>query len=408
MKRGMNSSEMQKKNRMLVFRTLLENGSMTRTALAAGVGLQKATITNIINEFLDLGIIGIDGDAAAGRRGENICLILDGIYIMSMDITRKDFQIGIFSLYGEQVKHIGYRFEKNEDLYSVFDKLKRNALELMNEFGKKKIIGVCMAVPGPFIRKIEDGSELFQVSEFEELNNINLRRELEETLGMPMVIKHDAKLSAYAEWRNAEEVKANEKVSLIIIRSRGYGIGAGIVINGKIVEGQLGIAGEVGHIGINYNGRRFENEHSGTFEYCAGTESAVRYMQERLFEFPDSMLNEKSTYQDIVEAYQRHDPLAVWAIEKMAWMLGYGIANIIYMINPDCIILGPDYPNDESFVEVVRRTVRQFVSPYVGKCVSIRYSRLEEDSFLLGGYYYILEKLCNGESIIEKIEQAKN
>lgn len=407
MKRGMNSSEMQKKNRMLVFKTLLENGSMTRTALAAGVGLQKATITNIINEFLDLGIIGIDGDAAAGRRGENICLKLDGIYIMSMDITRKDFQIGIFSLYGKQEEHIHYRFEKDEELCSVIEKLKENALALMGRFGEKKIIGICLAVPGPFIHKVEDGSELFQVSEFEELNRINIRRELEETLGMPVVIKHDAKLSAYAEWRNAEEVRANEKVSLIIIRSRGYGIGAGIVINGKIVEGQLGIAGEVGHIGINYNGRRFENQHMGTFEYCAGTESAVRNMQERLFEFPESLLNEKSTYQDIVEAYYRKDPLAVWAIEKMAWMLGYGIANIIYMINPDCIILGPDYPENETFLERVRETVRQFVSPYVGECVSIRYSRLKEDSFLLGGYYYTLEKLCNGETIIEKIQQAK-
>ena len=59
MRRGMNSGEMQKNNRMLVFRTLLENGSMTRTELASCIGLQKATITNIINEFLELGIVGI-------------------------------------------------------------------------------------------------------------------------------------------------------------------------------------------------------------------------------------------------------------------------------------------------------------------------------------------------------------
>ena len=104
----MNSSEMQKNNRTLVFKTLLENERMTRTRLASEIGLQKANITNIINEFLEMGIIAIDGDLASGRRGENIRLKLDGIYIMSIAITRKDYQIGIFSLSGVQLQHVRY------------------------------------------------------------------------------------------------------------------------------------------------------------------------------------------------------------------------------------------------------------------------------------------------------------
>ena len=319
---GMNSNEMQKNNRTLVFKTLSESGSMTRTELAAEIGLQKATITNIINEFLEMGIIAIDGDGAAGRRGENICLKLDEIYTMSVGITRKDYQIGIFDLSGKQVSHIRYQFEKKEDFRQIVQKLKTNALELEEQFGKGNIIGICLAVPGPYIRRDADANGMFRVSRFEELSRVDLRKELEETLGLPVMIKHDAKLSAYAEWKNAEEARENRHVSLIVIRSRGFGIGAGIVINGKIVEGQFGIAGEIGHMGINYNGRRIQNETSGTFEYCAGTESAVRYMLERLYEFPDSILNENSTYMEIVDAYRKKDALAVYAIEKMAWMLG--------------------------------------------------------------------------------------
>ncbi len=88
----------------------------------------------------------------------------------------------------------------------------------------------------------------------------------------------------------------------------------------------------------------------GTFEYCAGSESAARYVKERLFEFPDTILNEKSTYLDVFDAYRKGDALATWAVHKVAWMLGYGIANIIYLINPDCIIIGPDYPDTKDFV----------------------------------------------------------
>ena len=408
MKRGMNSSEMQKNNRIIVFKTLLECGSMTRTELAARIGLQKATITNIINEFLEMGIIATDGDSAAGRRGEHIGLKLDGIYTMSIGITRKDYQIDIFSLDGRQVDHTRYGFDRDEDIYSVVGRLKKSVRDRAERFGKNHIVGVCLAVPGLFIKRASDGNEMFQVTEFEQLSQVNIRAELEEVLGLPVLIKHDAKLAAYAEWRNADEVREDKNVSLIIIRSRGFGIGAGIVINGKIVEGQVGIAGEIGHMGVNYNGRQKQNSANGTLEYCAGTESAVRYMMERMYEFPGSVLHENSTYQDIVLAYQEKDPLAVWAVEKMAWMLGYGIANIVYTINPDCIILGPDYPEVDSFIEKVNQVVKQFVHPSVGETVSVRYSRLSEDSFLLGGYYYVLEQLYKENAILDRIRKIVN
>ena len=58
MRRGMNSMEMQKNNRILVLKTLQEKGMMTRAELAVELNLQKATITNIINEFYEMGIVG--------------------------------------------------------------------------------------------------------------------------------------------------------------------------------------------------------------------------------------------------------------------------------------------------------------------------------------------------------------
>ena len=265
MKKGMNSTEMQKNNRVLVFRTLLEKGSMTRTDLAATLNLQKATITNIINEFYDLRIVGVDGDTAAGRRGEKICLKLDDIYLMSVGITRKDYQFSIFTLYGRQEKYVRYRFKKNESIFQIVEKMKKDAQELTSMFGTNRIIGVCLAVPGLFINRPEKNEEIFMVSEFEELSQANIRTELEKVLGKKVLVKHDAKLSAYAEWRCAEEIRGIELASLAVIRSRGFGIGAGFVVNGAIMNGHLGLAGEVGYMGINYNGNRLGYERAGTY-----------------------------------------------------------------------------------------------------------------------------------------------
>lgn len=403
MRHGMNSAEMLKNNRTLVLKTLLENGSMTRTELAAHIGLQKATITNIINEFLELGIIEIDGEKASGRRGENICLKLEGLYSMSIGITRTDFKLGIYLLGGKQIESIKYSFQKNESFLNVVSKLKTLAAQMEEKYGKENCVGVCLAVPGPYFIKQSDDLGMFQVSEFEELSQIDIRGELESALGRSIMVKHDAKLSAYAEWRNAKEAKENRKVSLMSIRSAGFGVGAGLVINQKIVEGQLGIAGEIGHIGINYNKRRSKEEYEGTLEYCAGTESAVRYMKERLFEHPDSILNEDSNYTDIVNAYAQGDELATYSIDKMASMLGFGIANFIYMFNPDSIIIGPDYPKEDSFIGKVKQVVSRYVDPIVMDNISIRYSELSDDSFLLGGYYYVLESLYNNNALLDKI-----
>lgn len=405
MRRGMNSTEMQKNNRILVFKTLQEKGMMTRAELAVELNLQKATITNIINEFFEMGIVEVNGETAAGRRGEKLNLKLDDIYTMSIGITRKDYQLAIFDLSGNMIKHSCCNFQKENGFWKIVENLKADAVKMANEYGNNRILGICLAVPGLFINRPEKNEEIFMVSEFEELSQINVKAELEKALGRKVMIKHDAKLSAYAEWRCAEEIKGQERGSLVVVRSRGFGIGTGCVVNGNIMNGHLGLAGEGGYMGINYNQAR---GNKGTFEYCAGSESAARYVKERLFEFPDTILNEKSTYLEVFDAYRKGDALATWAVHKVAWMLGYGIANIIYLINPDCIIIGPDYPDTKDFVNKIREAIRNFVPAFVEENASIRYSKISQDSFLLGGFYYTFDNLCRRDNIFDLIRSAKD
>lgn len=404
MRRGMNSMEMQKNNRILVFKTLQEKGMMTRAELAVELNLQKATITNIINEFFEMGIVEVNGETAAGRRGEKLNLKLDDIYTMSIGITRKDYQLAIFDLSGNMIKHSCCNFQKENGFREIVENLKADAVKMANEYGNNRILGICLAVPGLFINRPEKNEEIFMVSEFEELSQINVKAELEKALGRKVMIKHDAKLSAYAEWRCAEEIKGQERGSLVVVRSRGFGIGTGCVVNGNIMNGHLGLAGEGGYMGINYNQA---SGNKGTFEYCAGSESAARYVKERLFEFPDTILNEKSTYLEVFDAYRKGDALATWAVHKVAWMLGYGIANIIYLINPDCIIIGPDYPDTKDFVNKIREAIRNFVPAFVEENASIRYSKISQDSFLLGGFYYTFDNLCRRDNIFDLIRSAK-
>lgn len=400
---GLNNSEIQKANRCLILKLMLEKESITRIELSKCTGLRKATITNIINEFLNMGIIVESNTAQTenNKRGELLSLNLSGMYILSIGINRKNYKIYLYTLNGKLECKIEKALSMEEDINKTMDMIKDSIREVLVQFGEENILGMCLGMPGPYIKNTRD---VAIVTGFDQLSKLDARKELEDAFHIPILSEHDAKLSAFAEWKNSDEAKENKKVSLVAFRSVGVGIGAGIVINGRVIEGQLGIAGEIGHMGINYNEKRSQAGHAGFFELHAGTEVARFYVQERLYEFPQSVLTEKSSYQDIINAYRQGDPLATWAMEKQAWMLGYGIANVIYMLNPDLIILGLDYPSYQLFIDKVNESVSEFVHPLILESVSIRASRLTEDSIMLGGYYFVLEKLLQNNTLLDCIK----
>ena len=101
-------------------------------------------------------------------------------------------------------------------------------------------------MPGPYLRRNHD---IALVTGFEQLSLINIPHMLEEALRIPVLSEHDARLAAYAEWKALEKAHDSPISSLATLRSIGLGVGAGIVIEGRMVRGQIGIAGEIGHMG---------------------------------------------------------------------------------------------------------------------------------------------------------------
>lgn len=406
MRLGLNNNEIQKMNRCLVLKLMLEKNSLTRKELSSATGLQKATITNIINEFLSVGIVSENEDGEGSKRGEKLRLSLQEMYILSISVSRKNYRVYLYTLDGIRKKAFEQAINMKEDILNIFSSMKKDIRLILDEIGKSNVIGACIGIPGPYIKQAQN---VALVSDFEQLSRIDMRKELENEFHIPFLSEHDAKLSAFAEWKtlNMEEEDDKRNVSLVALRSTGIGIGAGIIIQGRIVEGQLGIAGEIGHMGINYNEKRKNIKHEGIWEQHAGTEAAVKYVKERLYEFPDSVLSENSGYREIVDAYLVNDPLAVCAMDKLAWMTGYGLASIIYILNPDYIILGRDYPETDKFIGKVRKAVSEFVHPLILEHVSVKSSEMKDDSIVRGGYYFVLDYLLKHNQLLDCIKRVK-
>lgn len=398
-----NHLEMQKANRCAILRLLLEEKGLTRTNLARRASLQKATITNIVSEFAALGILSSPEGDCPTIRGQLLSIRAEHVYILTVSINRKDYRIRLYALHGQVMKALRKPFDGRARIEEITAQIKADAVSMADFAGRSRIICTVLAMPGPYVRK---SITTVHVSRFEQLSRVDLQKELESALEIPVISEHDAKLSAYAEWKNAAEVRNNPDASLIYLGSVGYGVGAGLIMHGNLLTGQLGVAGEVGHMGISFHGPANESGHRGTFESYAGTDSAIRYMREEMYRFPNTCLNEDCTYPEIAAAYQKRDPLAVSVMEKMAWMLGYGIANLVFVLNPDCIVLGAEYPNDPEFMEHVRSAVSEMVYPDIMESLSIRYSSLDDDTVLRGAYYYALETMTRDNSLFDRIRLA--
>ena len=257
-------------------------------------------------------------------------------------------------------------------------------------------------MPGPYI-KAEKNQAL--VAGYDNLQKIDIQKYFEDKFPFPVITEHDAHLSAFAEWKSMTQQERNKYNCMLALQSLGIGIGAGVILDGKIVEGAFGISGEIGQMGILFSGKKERNGARGRLENYASSASVEKYIQTRLFEFPESALSEESSYKQIVQAYYDEDPLAIWAFDVIAWHLAYGLANTIFVINPGIIIIGPAYPKSKRFTDKVKAALNDLMDERISSRIEIRYSEIEKDPTLEGGYRYVVDMFIHNRMLFERVSE---
>ncbi len=162
-----------------------------------------------------------------------------------------------------------------------------------------------------------------------------------DATGLPTRLENDANAGALAEWRFG----AGRGYCNLIFLTAGTGMGAGLILDGRLYRGRQDLAGEVGHIRLAEDGPVGYGK-PGSFEgYCSG--GGIAELARSLLAQPhppsrlDQIPPESLTTRDVAEAADQADPLACQIIETSGRMLGRGLALLIDCLNPELIILGP-------------------------------------------------------------------
>jgi len=294
--------------------------------------------------------------------------------VIGVRLSRKYFEIGVFTLMGELIDD-GH-WEKNTDTKPevLLSKIREKIAELLNLHKNKKFLAVGVAVPGPYYRD-EDRIE----SVFKGWGSVSLQKELQKGIEIPVVVDHDANAGVLAEC--ALSVKP-EQEETVIYMAVGQGIGAGIYHDGKIFRGTSGIAGEIGHMSINADGELCECGNRGCLLNYASTVALMADINVQLEQRGEKAID---SFKDMIEPIRRKQEPYYPVFKKCMRYLSVGIVNLIYGYNPALIIIGDEMSYiGKQVTEELKYNLQQLTASRVIRQADIQLTAFGRDSAFIG------------------------
>ena len=310
---------------------------------------------------------------------------MDSSYVVGIDVGGQTSKIGVVDARGTVLAQTVIRTDTYDKVEPYIAELSEAVKKLIVESGTEgKIRGIGVGAPNGnyYTGTIENAPNLLwgrQRVEFAKL--------LTEAMdGLPVALTNDANAAAVGEMTYG----AAGGMKNFIMITLGTGVGSGIVINGEVVYGHDGFAGELGHTSVVYNnGRLCGCGKTGCLETYTSATGVARTAREWL-ELSDepSVLRglDSIASKDVYDAAKEGDALALRIFEFTGKMLGRAFANFIAFSSPEAIVLFGGLARAKEFLtEPIEESMNANVLPLWRDKVKIVYSQLKEsDAAILG------------------------
>ena len=212
-------------------------------------------------------------------------------------------------------------------------------------------------------------------------SEVPLRQILRERTGLPVTIENDAKAMAYGEFKYGAAKGARHIVCVTL----GTGVGGALILDGRLYRGaQLG-AGEIGHMSIDFCGKPGPFGNFGCLEEYVGNSQIAHRASERYRAAGRDLSPEQCTPMDLQKAAAEGDAIALRIWEDLGTELGSALASVVWIINPDIIVIGGGVAKaGELIFDPVRRAVCARTSEVVHRNLRIVPAALGNDAGIIG------------------------
>lgn len=381
--------EVGSKNALLKKRIIthyIYNGSSTITDLAKELDLSVPTVTKFISEMCEEGYINDYGklETSGGRHPSIYGLNPESGYFIGIDIKKFAINIALINFKGDMLElkmNIPYKFDNTPEALEELCKLIRNFIKQI-KITPEKIMNICINISG---RVNPESGYSFSMFNFSERP---LAEVLTEKIGFPVCIDNDTRAMTYGEYMKGN-VTGEKNIIFVNIS---WGLGIGIIIDGKIYTGKSGFSGEFGHVNV------FDNEiicHCGK-KGCLETEASGsafhRIFLERIKNGETSILsnrlkekNKPLTLDELIEAACKEDPLCIEIVEEIGQKLGKQVAGLINIFNPEMVIIGGTLSLTGDYItQSIKTAVRKYSLNLVNKDSVIVTSKLKDKAGIIG------------------------
>lgn len=285
--------------------------------------------------------------------------------VLAIDFGGTQIRSALVGQHGEvdQVQFCDTRAGDNPS--TVLTRIADTAQNALDHAGVK--IEACAAIgvaaPGPL--DYTQGTVL-RAPNIPGFENVEVSQPLQERFGLPTFLGNDANLAVLAE----HEYGVGKGISNMVYVTISTGVGAGILIDGELLLGSAGNAGEVGQMTIDFHAPIHTSGNIGCVEQFGAGLGIARYAEELLPSYPTSSLNKTFHTQgelsalDISVAARNGDPLANIAWQRAIDALGAGFVSFIHVLNPSLIVVGGGVANAGTFlIEPIRNYVKKYAMP---------------------------------------------
>ncbi len=377
-----------------ILRAIYFSGSLSNSELSKQINLSTPKVNSLLLELINDGLVQElgRGDSSGGRRPNIYGLVHNGFYVVGITININRTIISIFNSMNEEVSGPHYFPIKMQSDITIFKQVSEKLEKVVKEskIPHNKILVAGIELPG-----LIDLKKGINLTYFPQVNN--LFDELKKIFGIPVFFNHDAKVRTFVEQHFG--LAKNKKHVLML--QVDWGLGLGIITNGKLYSGKSGYSGEFGHLPIVDNGVLCSCGKQGCLETMVSAVAISRMAKEGIQSGKSSLIKklvkndlEKIEISTVVKAANLGDQFAISLFTEVGHWLGRGIAYLIQIFNPELIIIGGRVAEAGQFILApIQQSIHIYSNRDISNNTEIKFSELGTKAGTMGAAAYALEKL---------------
>lgn len=313
------------------------------------------------------------------------------MYYVGVDVGGTSVKLGLF----DDNNLINKSSFKTTKIDCLVCELVKNIKQLFIDNNKdiKDLKGIGIGFPG----HVDGETGIVVYSNNLVAHNYPLVSEIQKEINVPIRMSNDANVAAFGEFHFGIGKNFNN----IIFVTLGTGVGGGIIIDGKIIEGKNGAGAELGHMVISRNGELCSCGRRGCFETYASANALIRNARVAMSNNPTSILNEMAKDPEELDgviffnALEKKDKVAQIVFEEYIENLAEGLTNFANIFRPDAIILGGgiSYRGDALMEPLQQRLAKMIYGGQWNARVELMISELKNDAGIFGAYAMAKEYL---------------